>query len=183
MKKALILVDYIYDFVEDDGALTCGKPAQEIKGNIADVIQNLAENDILIIVNDCHLSGAEGADHPESRLFPPHAIKGTKGRDNVMQKEIDNTAADVIYLDKTRYSAFHDTGLYDILNLHNVGKIYLAGVCTDICILHTAVDAYNLDVDTTILASCVASFNQAGHDFALSHFKNTLGFELAEKIN
>jgi len=34
MKRALLLVDYIHDFVDDDGALTVGKPAQDIRGNI-----------------------------------------------------------------------------------------------------------------------------------------------------
>ena len=34
MKKALLLIDYIHDFVDDDGALTVGKPAQYIRENI-----------------------------------------------------------------------------------------------------------------------------------------------------
>ena len=80
MKRTLLLIDYIYDFVEDDGALTCGKPAQEIKPNIAKAIASLNENDLLIIANDCHEEGPAAATHPETKLFPPHALKGTKGR-------------------------------------------------------------------------------------------------------
>ena len=29
--KALIVVDYSYDFIADDGRLTCGKPGQDIE--------------------------------------------------------------------------------------------------------------------------------------------------------
>ena len=28
--KALIIVDYSFDFIDDSGKLTCGKPGQEI---------------------------------------------------------------------------------------------------------------------------------------------------------
>lgn len=31
MKKALIVIDYTYDFVADNGKLTCGKPGQAIE--------------------------------------------------------------------------------------------------------------------------------------------------------
>ena len=183
MKKALILIDYIYDFVDDKGALTAGKPAQEIKGNIEKAIQSLDENDLLIVANDCHLDGDEGKDHPESKLFPPHAIKGTKGRDNVTQDAIDNSKAKVIYIDKTMYSAFNGTKLQKILKKNKIYKIYLAGVCTDICVMHTAVDAYNLGLNASVLSSCVASFDQAGHKYALNHFKNTLGMETPETMD
>lgn len=100
MKNALILIDYIYDFVADDGALTAGKPAQAIMQNIAVAISSLKQDDLLIIANDRHELNSE---HPENKLFPPHAIADTKGRKNVMQSEIDACKARVIYLDKTRY--------------------------------------------------------------------------------
>ena len=35
MTKALISIDYSYDFVADDGKLTAGKPAQAIEDRIA----------------------------------------------------------------------------------------------------------------------------------------------------
>ncbi len=33
-----------------------------------------------------------------------------------------------------------------------------------------------------VLSECVASFDPAGHEFALNHFKNTLGMELAKTL-
>ena len=35
MKRALINIDYTVDFVADEGALTCGKPGQEIEAAIS----------------------------------------------------------------------------------------------------------------------------------------------------
>lgn len=44
-----------------------------------------------------------------------------------------------------------------------------------ICILHTAVDAYNLGISTAVYADGVASFDTADHEWSLRHFEHTLG--------
>ena len=47
MTKALISIDYSYDFVADDGKLTAGKPAQAIEDRIAQVTQEAYDNGII----------------------------------------------------------------------------------------------------------------------------------------
>lgn len=64
--------------------------------------------------------------------------------------------------DKTRYSAFAGINLSILLNERGIKEIQLVGVCTNICILHTAVDAYNLGISTVVYADDVASFDAAG---------------------
>ena len=174
MKRALLLVDYIHDFVDDDGALTVGQPAQAIRGNIERAISRMSKSDLIVLANDSH---DWNAPHPEKRLFPPHALAGTRGAETVVPEALKSAAAPSITIKKTRYSAFYRTGLVDILRAAGTEKLYLAGVCTDICVLHSAIAAYNAGFDTTILSDCVASFNAAGHDFAMAHFTNVLGFE------
>ncbi|MGO4273373.1 cysteine hydrolase family protein, partial [Paenibacillus sp. TAF58] len=56
-----------------------------------------------------------------------------------------------------------------------IHELHLVGVCTDICVLHTAVDAYNKGFEIVVHEDAVASFNQAGHEWALQHFQGTLG--------
>ena len=46
-------------------------------------------------------------------------------------------------MDKTRFSAFAGTDLELLLRARGITELHLVGVCTDICILHTSVDAYN----------------------------------------
>ena len=53
-----------------------------------------------------------------------------------------------------------------------------SGVCTDICVLHTAVDAYNKGYRIHVHADAVASFNPEGHTWALQHFTETMGVQL-----
>ena len=177
-KKALINIDYTHDFVAEDGRLTSGKPGQEIEEQIVRLTKAFIEaEDFVVFAVDAHRDGDKY--HPEAALFPPHNIIGTSGRNlygelqNVYETNRD--AEHVYYFDKTRYSAFAGTDLELKLRERNIEEIHLVGVCTDICILHTAVDAYNKGFRIVVHQDAVASFNKEGHDFALTHFVNTLG--------
>ena len=66
-------------------------------------------------------------------------------------------------------------------NLYTCSAI-ISGVCTDICVLHTAISAYNLGYKISVPAEGVASFNQKGHEWALAHFKNSLGAEVEQHV-
>lgn len=78
-------------------------------------------------------------------------------------------------MDKTRYSSFAGTNLLQLLRERKIEEVHIIGVCTDICVLHTAVDAYNLGFSIVVHEDAVVSFNEVGHKWALDHFKNTLG--------
>ena len=45
MKRALINVDYTYDFVAKDGKLTCGEPGQLIEDKITALTKEFIEAD------------------------------------------------------------------------------------------------------------------------------------------
>jgi len=177
-KKALINIDYTVDFVADRGALTCGKPGQAIEGKIVEQTKAFIEDgDYVVFAIDVHDLGDEY--HPETKLFPPHNIRGTAGRDlfGELQKVYDENKEreNVMYMDKTRYSAFAGTDLEIKLRERGITEVHLVGVCTDICVLHTAVDAYNKGFKIVVYKDAVASFNPAGHEWALGHFEQSLG--------
>jgi len=180
-KRALLNVDYTYDFVAEDGALTCGKPGQDIEERIVALTKEFIEaGDYVAFPVDAHEE--ENPYHPESKLFPPHNIIGTTGR-NFYGKLADlyekfKSRENVYFFDKTRYSAFAGTDLEVRLRERGIEEVHIVGVCTDICVLHTAVDAYNKGFNIVIHKDGVASFNEQGHEWALGHFKNTLGAEV-----
>ena len=66
----------------------------------------------------------------------------------------------------------------NFLRERHIDTLHLTGVCTDICVLHTAIDAYNLNYKLVIHQDCVATFNPAGQKWALEHFKNSLGAQI-----
>lgn len=178
MKKALINIDYTYDFVAEDGKLTCGAPGQALEERIVQITKDFIERgDFVAFGIDAHEEG--DSYHPEAALFPPHNIVGTSGMElyGSLQTLYEKHQEDenVFYFEKTRYSAFAGTNLEIKLRERDIKVVHLVGVCTDICILHTAIDAYNKGFQIVVHEAGVASFNEKGHEFALAHFKNTLG--------
>ncbi|MFD1204322.1 MULTISPECIES: isochorismatase family cysteine hydrolase [Sporosarcina] len=176
MKKALLVIDYTYDFVAEDGALTCGHAGIALEQYITNLTKSFLEKEELVIMPvDVH--ELNDPFHPESKLFPPHNIRGTSGRElyGKLKSLYEEYKEKILWMDKTRYSAFAGTDLEMQLRARDIAELHLVGVCTDICILHTAVDAYNRGFDIVVHEKGVASFDPAGHEWALRHFKNTLG--------
>ena len=184
MAKALISIDYTEDFVADYGKLTAGAPAQAISDDIYHVTQKAFERgDYIFFTIDAHEEN--DVFHPESKLFPPHNIIGTSGR-NLYGKLADfyqEHAGDsrVFWMDKRHYSAFSGTDLDIRLRERRVDTVILTGVLTDICVLHTAIDAYNLGFQIEVVKPAVAYIWPENHAFALGHFKNTLGAKLVDE--
>ena len=120
----------------------------------------------------------------EIKLFPPHNIAGTSGRElyGKLASVYDAIKDDnrVFWMDKRHYSAFSGTDLDIRLRERRVTTVVLTGVLTDICVLHTAIDAYNLGYDIEVVASATASLTPEAHDFAIGHFKNVLGATIVE---
>lgn len=174
--KALINIDYTFDFIE--GNLPCGEAGMAIQDSIASITNEfVSKGELTVFAIDLHM--LNDSFHPESKLFPPHNIKGTSGRELYGSlKEVYETnryLPNVHWIDKTRYSAFAGTDLDLKLKERKINDVYLVGVCTDICVLHTAIDAYNKGYNIYIYKDAVASFNEAGHKWALEHFESTLG--------
>ncbi|ASK26999.1 cysteine hydrolase family protein [Neisseria chenwenguii] len=181
MPTALISIDYTRDFVADDGKLTAGVPAQAVSDSIARVTQAAFDaGHYIFFAIDAHQENDPF--HPESRLFPPHNLNGTAGRGLYGKLAAFYAAhqADsrVFWRDKTRYSAFAGTDLDLRLRERKVDTVILTGVLTDICVLHTAVDAYNLGYSIEVETTAVAALSEENHRFALNHMQNVLGATL-----
>lgn len=58
----------------------------------------------------------------------------------------------------------------------------MCGVCTDICVLHTAADARNRDYPVEVPADCVASFDARAHQWALRHMERILGARITPVV-
>lgn len=178
MTKALISIDYTNDFVADDGKLTAGKAAQRIMPQMTQATKVAQKNgDFVFFAIDGHQLNDNY--HPESKLFPPHNLMKTAGRDlygslGELYAQIKDKP-NVKWLDKRHYNAFCGTSLDVYLRERHVDEVVLCGVLTDICVLHTAIAAYDLGYKITVLSDATASLTPAAHAFALNHFQNVLG--------
>ncbi len=77
--EALLIIDYTNDFVADKGALTCGAAGQVLAPHIVALADEFLQQDGWVYLpTDVHTP--HDPYHPESKLFPPHNVRGTWGR-------------------------------------------------------------------------------------------------------
>ncbi len=170
MSNVVLVVDMLRGFLEDGYPLYCGDEARAIIPAARSVIEReLADGGLAIFIADNH-----DPDDLEFAIFPPHCIRGS------VESEVIPELADLveIYLPKRRYSAFFDTDLEERLQAFEPDKVIIVGVCTDICVMHTASDARNRDYTVEVPVNCVASFEETAHNNALQHMESILGVNL-----
>ena len=172
MGNALLVVDMLVGFLEPGHNLYCGDEARKIIPNVRRLIdEEQARGSELFFICDTH-----DPDDLEFRIFPEHCVRGTDETEVI--PELRGYEGEVVR--KRRYSAFFDTNLEDRLAELRPSKVIICGVCTDICVVHTAADARNRDYEVEIPTDCVASFDAEAHRFALQHMERILGAKLVE---
>ena len=170
MANVVLVVDMLRGFLEEGHPLYCGARARRIIPNIQKLLeQELAQDSKVFFLGDHH-----APDDPEFKMFPPHCIEGTVEAEVIA--ELADYQGEVI--PKRRFSGFFDTPLEKKLNQLKPEKLIVCGVCTNICVLHTAADARNRDYQVEVPVDCVASFDEKAHHFALEHMEKTLGVKL-----
>jgi nicotinamidase/pyrazinamidase len=171
MKRALVVIDMIEDFVREGGALYCGPSMARILPVIQREVASAHEaGEPVVYLTDNHLPG-----DAEFAMFPPHAIVGTKGA--AIVPELAPRPDDVV-IPKRRYSGFFGTDLDITLRERHVDTLRLVGDCTNICVLYTAADARNLGYAIEVLEAGVTSFDEEAHRHALRELEKTLGAKI-----
>ena len=171
MRKAFIVVDMIYDFVEDDGALTSGEPGQAIVDDIVQGIHETIQNGgYVYLCGDTH-----EPDDPEFQVWPVHAVKGTRGTEWVapIQQAYEQykDTGRIHIVNKTKYDAFFHTPFKQLLEEDKICEVEVAGVCTSICVNATVQAATFRGYPVTVKRSRVADFEQKKHDIFLEHME------------
>lgn len=169
--KALIVVDMLKDFLEEDGKLYVGPGGRAIMGFVAGKISEFRRRENKVI----YICDSHEVDDMEFENFPPHCVKGSSGAEIV--EALSPSEGDKV-VEKRRYSGFFGTDLDLYLRERKIEEIELVGVCTNICVLYTAADARNHGYKVRIYKEGVASFDSKAHEFALSEAEKTLGCEI-----
>lgn len=169
MKPAIIVIDVIKDFVS--GVLGSDR-ATVIIPNIRKLLEHARGLGIPIIyVTDSHLSEGD----LEFDLWPRHAVEGSEGAeivDEIKPEEGDH------HLTKRRYSCFYATGLDALLRELGVDTLILTGLVTNICIQHTAADAFFRGYKIQIPEDCVEAPTEEAHRSSLSYMHEMYNAEI-----
>ena len=168
MANVVLVIDMTKAFLEEGHALYCGDKARSIIPNIQRLLDHeMAQDSVILFLNDHH-----DPDDLEFKIFPPHCIAGTIEAEII--PELAKYTGEVI--PKRRFSAFYDTTLDERLSQLKPEKVVVSGVCADICVMHTVADLRNRDYEVEVPVDCVASFNEAAHEWALQNMEKGLNW-------
>lgn len=168
MRKALIVIDMLNDFIHPQGKLYCGPTVEVIVPIIQDKLKTArAAGNVVIFLCDGHMENDK-----EFEKFPPHAITGSTGARITSALAVEDND---ILVRKTRYSGFYGTGLEDLLRAEKVEEVEVVGVCTSICVMDTVGGLANRDIPVTVNVNAVADFDQNNHKNALERMKALYG--------
>jgi len=163
----VIIIDMLNDFVT--GGLKCER-AKCIIPNLKKLIEVARKNNIPVIYsNDAHFPEDAEVVHKWGK----HAIKGTKGAEVI--PALKPTAKDYI-VEKRTYSSFYETGLDPLLRSlyqgEGVKSVILGGLHTNICVRHTAADAFFRGYKIIIAKDGVQAFTQEDHEQGLKYLED-----------
>lgn len=152
MASALIVVDVQSDFTPG-GAL--GVPGGDEVIPRLNELAGSGEFDLVVATRDWHPPD-HGSFAENGGPWPVHCVAGTEGAE--LDPRIDRSSIDVV-VDKgddpvtEGYSGFEGTGLARLLRDRGVDSVTVAGLATDYCVKHTALDALREGFTVTVDAS------------------------------
>ena len=161
--KALLIVDMIHDFVD-------GKFGSEGAKAIVPKISALAEK-FRATGAVFYLCDAHREDDPEMEVWGEHAMEGTWGAEVV--EELKPREGEVIR--KSTYDGFLFTDLEEKLREKGVEEVYICGVATDICVMHTAFGAFARGFKVNIVEDACSGTSPEEHKRALNYMNRIYG--------
>jgi nicotinamidase-related amidase len=159
--RALLVVDMQNDFCREEGALFLERSRNIVNSVVKAVKEAREMGDAVIYTQDWHIKNDS-----EFKLWPEHCIEGSWGAE-----VIDELPEPDYYIKKRRYSAFLMTDLLLILKELEIKRITVVGVATDVCVMHTAVDAVQYGYKVSVLKNCTAGTSEEREKFALKHME------------
>jgi nicotinamidase-related amidase len=171
---ALLVIDMQRDFLEPDGyAAHAGLDIWLLRAAIAPLVQLIAaardcgmhvihtREGHVADLSDCPpyklqrslQAGAEiGANGPLGRLL----VRGEYGHDFI---DALQPIADETVIDKAGYSAFHDTGLQNVLESRGIDALLITGITTEVCVSSTLRSAIDRGyVCHTVADACASAY-------------------------
>jgi len=169
VKTAVIVVDMINDFVT--GVFKSDRAAKIIP-NIKALLEYTRKQKVPIVyATDAHLPNVD----PEFDVWGSHAVAGSRGAEII--DELKPHKGDFRVL-KRKYSAFQGTDLDQLLRELKIDTVILTGVVTDICIQHTAADAFFRGYKIIVPKDCVEAVDAKTQEEAIRYIKKAYGPEI-----
>lgn len=169
---ALLVVDILVTDASD--SLYNPDPQEEVLVSKAVQVTRAARSAGLPVLFLCdqHIPGVDR----ELELWGDHGVKG-KAHPHPALEPGSGTRDFVI--PKRRYSGFFQTVLDLTLRELGVKTVIAVGEDTNICVLHTLADAWNLGYDSVVVSDATRTFLVGTQEGALEHMQRCFGTKVA----
>jgi nicotinamidase-related amidase len=166
---ALLALDVFSDFRFVDGAAMCER-LRTVAPALGTLIRRARRAEVPVVYVNDH-SGHWRA------TFHDIVARAERGRGGDIARRVKPTRRDYFVL-KTRRSGFLHTPLEVLLGVLEVRRVVLAGIATDMCILATATDAQNRELEVAVPHDCTAALTDERHARALALMRDSVGVEV-----
>jgi len=168
VETAVLVVDMQKDFCYEDGALFVGDAVRRIIPNIRALLEDAQRKGLqLIFTLDWH-----SPEDDEFAVWGRHCVEYTRGAELI--DELAEVEERAFVVRKQKYTAFFETELEAHLIEKGIRKLIIVGVATNICVLHTAIDASLRGFEIIVPEDCVAALSDYEQEYSLYHIKNVL---------
>lgn len=169
MGKAVIIVDLVNDFVSGIFGSDRAKRVADETGHFLEKLKPDAE---VVFTLDTHIP-----EDPEFKVWGEHCLIDTWG-----SKQVDSLADFPGYrITKRHFDAFYDTDLDGYLRAKGIDTLYVLGISTDICVLHTVGGAFFRYYNINVVSDLSAAISQERHLEALAFMERNYGCRILTK--
>ncbi len=156
-----IVVDLVNDFVTGKFG---NRDAEQVALRTAETLKNFRGD--IIFAMDTHITG-----DPEFMVWGEHCLAGTEGSRLYPALEGINGYR----VTKRHYDSFYDTDLDGILRARKITDLFISGISTDICVLHTVAGSFYRYYRSFAVRDLCYSADENAHRNALSSMKKLYG--------
>jgi nicotinamidase/pyrazinamidase len=162
-RDALVIVDVQNDFLQDGSLAIPG--GDRVVAVLNEYIgRALASGAHVVATRDWHPRG-HGSFRQRGGFWPPHCIQGTSGAAFAPDLQLPADAVVISkgsHPDRDAYSGFEGTRLDGALRSLAVERLFVGGLATDYCVLHTVRDARAKGYDVLLLDDAIRGVDPAG---------------------
>ena len=173
MRDCLLAVDLFSDFLHEDGPRLLESLRERADG-LLDAVETARGRRLPIV----YANDTFGVWNGDARALVQRALHGPGGD---VLAEVTPREEDAFVV-KPRYSAFDLTPLELVLAQHEVERLLLVGMTTEMCVAQTAIDARERGYKVTVVTEACAAIDPELEQTALRYLEEVTGTWLAESV-
>lgn len=163
---ALVVIDIVNDFVT--GVFGSDR-AKSTADRISRQLKKIGDRVPVIFTRDSHIKG-----DPEFKVWGEHCMEGTYGSE--LYPGLSGIGG--FHIRKRHFDSFFESDLDGLLRALSVGRLYMFGISTDICVQHTVAGAFFRYYDITVVDDLCASIDPETHADAIERMKINYGIRV-----